>query len=239
MKTLWFRLRSFGVCIFTLAFYLITSFWFVCSGFSAVQSALCAGVFSTAICCIFYFWDKSRAISATPHFGVSYLIFFLVVGIAVWFCSQFVSVLLHNCVGSVRFIRYQHSVAADANLYVILTLFVAPVAEEMLFRGIWFRELSKWSVSLAYIVSISLFAVLHGTLVHLPVTFLCGFVFCLVYDYSGKLRYSILLHSLFNFLSLRFNISYGGSLFFAGVTVLSYVVLFLFLVKLARYRRKF
>jgi membrane protease YdiL (CAAX protease family) len=84
-------------------------------------------------------------------------------------------------------------------IFLLATLF-APFWEEMVFRGIVYPWLkSKVSQKYALILSALLFASIHN---HLPAFFplaLFGLALALVYEYTGSLVSSIVLHALFNF----------------------------------------
>ena len=88
-------------------------------------------------------------------------------------------------------------------LFVLLTLVVAPVSEEFLFRSVIFKNLKQeFSPVLAYLVSALVFAITHVTVQQVYVGFFCGLLFACVYDYTGRIRYSILVHVLYNCLTL-------------------------------------
>lgn len=88
-------------------------------------------------------------------------------------------------------------------LFVLLTLVAAPVSEEFLFRGVIFKNLKQgFSPVPAYLVSAIAFAVTHVTIQQVYVGFFCGLLFACVYDYTGRIRYSILVHVLYNCLTL-------------------------------------
>ena len=83
--------------------------------------------------------------------------------------------------------------------FFILAVILAPLAEELIFRGAIYgflkRRFSRW---LALFLSAFAFALLHANLASfLPLLFL-GIVLALVYEASGNIRVPILLHALFN-----------------------------------------
>ncbi len=74
-----------------------------------------------------------------------------------------------------------------------------PLAEELLFRGLfygWLRE--RWGVPAAVVVSALLFSVLHGIAWLAPALFVVGVILALVYEKSGSLWVAVLVHGLFN-----------------------------------------
>ena len=82
-------------------------------------------------------------------------------------------------------------------LFFIVGGVVAPVAEEIVFRGIIFGYLRRWGLPAAVLVSTALFAALH--LPAIPVTQVVGgMVFAIAYHLSGNLMTPILIHTLGN-----------------------------------------
>ena len=76
--------------------------------------------------------------------------------------------------------------------------FLAPLAEELLFRGLILRTLEPAGKQFAIVVSAALFALLHGNIIQLPFAFLTGLVMGYVaMEYS--LAWAIALHVVNNF----------------------------------------
>lgn len=86
----------------------------------------------------------------------------------------------------------------DSILSMIISIVAAPIAEELAFRGCMYRFLSKLNKPAAMIISSFIFATWHGTIVHMYAAFFGGLLFCIIYDKTSKLRYSVLAHILFN-----------------------------------------
>ena len=89
----------------------------------------------------------------------------------------------------------------------ILSLFFAPFAEEIFFRGFVFGGLrGRWGVAWAAVASGALFALAHignpGTIYLLPPVAAIGALFALGYAYSGSILTSLLAHFLFNLFAL-------------------------------------
>lgn len=92
--------------------------------------------------------------------------------------------------------------------YLIFTaVFIAPVFEEILFRGLFYQALKKQlGLFRSAIISSTLFSLLHfNTAQFLPVLGL-GTLLCLIFEYTGSLIPSIVLHIFNNglFLGLFF-----------------------------------
>jgi len=81
----------------------------------------------------------------------------------------------------------------------LLVVVVGPIFEEIMFRGWLFGGLRKgWGDQAAYLLSATLFALIHGDAPALPALFLLGLIFAWVYRRSGSLYTSILVHGMWN-----------------------------------------
>ena len=99
--------------------------------------------------------------------------------------------------------------AEDPELMVIGAALLAPVTEEIFYRGIFFRKLFDRKPWLGYAVSMAVFAAIHmvgyigsfdpvmlllGCLQYLP----AGYCLCWCYRRTGNILSPILMHILFN-----------------------------------------
>lgn len=121
----------------------------------------------------------------------------------IWFISQATSTWVYQLFGDVLFDAQRVQIQQSPMLYLVLTVVLAPVTEEILMRGILFRHLKEiFSIGLAYLLSAVVFAILHGNLLQFIIGCICGIFFAMVYDYTEKLEYSILVHCLYNLLTV-------------------------------------
>lgn len=82
---------------------------------------------------------------------------------------------------------------------LLVVCLIAPVVEEMLFRGLILRSfLVNYSVNRAIVLSSLLFALFHMNLYQLPVAFIAGCLFAWLYVRTRSLWASILAHALYN-----------------------------------------
>lgn len=127
----------------------------------------------------------------------------LLSGVACWFVSQIMASGIYYLLQDSSFDVYSSSMDATDPLFLfVLTCVIAPIAEEIFFRGCLFGALRKYcTVVTAAVVSSAVFAYVHGTLTHLPVTITVGMLGCALYDLTGQLRWSIGMHMLVNVLS--------------------------------------
>lgn len=91
----------------------------------------------------------------------------------------------------------------DPWLIVVAVVIVAPIAEEVFFRGVafnaWLRERGR---RFAYIGSAALFAAIHVSLVSLLPIFLLGLALAWVYRRTRSLVAPIAMHATFNAISI-------------------------------------
>ena len=88
---------------------------------------------------------------------------------------------------------------------------IAPAAEEVFFRGFFYRALrSRWAPLSAAAIDGVLFGLIHfdfsgsDALLILPPLAVLGFIFCLVYEKTGSIYPVIAMHSINN------SIAYGA-----------------------------
>jgi membrane protease YdiL (CAAX protease family) len=86
---------------------------------------------------------------------------------------------------------------AERVLFFVVGGAIAPVAEELFFRGFIYTYCRRWGILAALALSTAVFAALH--LPGLPLTqIIGGIAFALAYEVSGSLIAAILIHSLGN-----------------------------------------
>lgn len=96
-------------------------------------------------------------------------------------------------------------------LYVNMTLFstiiIAPIIEEMIFRGVIMNDLKEYGYKTAIIINSVLFGLAHTEIEKVIITIFLGIIFSYV-AYRYSLRYSILLHMVWNLNSSMGSIFY-------------------------------
>lgn len=124
------------------------------------------------------------------------------VAILCWVLTQAFGVYLYQTVGSEGFDLYQEA-TSDSTLFFVLTVALAPIFEELFFRRFiygFFRE--KISLFYAACISSIFFAAIHGTIIHIPLCFFLGLLFCCLYEKTGKIWVPMILHGGLNLLGV-------------------------------------
>jgi membrane protease YdiL (CAAX protease family) len=82
--------------------------------------------------------------------------------------------------------------------YAFAAVFIAPFAEEFLFRGLLFKALDReWGGWRAVLGAAAFFAVYHPVISWLPVAML-GAANALIFKKSGRLAPAVVLHMVYN-----------------------------------------
>jgi len=88
-------------------------------------------------------------------------------------------------------------------MFLISAVIVAPLCEELLFRGLIYGTLKRYGERIyAALASSILFAVIHFHVPSLTPLFLLSIGFCIAYEITGCLWVPIVMHALFNAINL-------------------------------------
>ena len=91
-----------------------------------------------------------------------------------------------------------------------LIIIVAPIIEEIVFRGLFYKTLKNFIPFVqASIISSLIFAIIHENILSLTILFLLSLHLTWIYERTNSILYPILTHSIFNF--LNFSLIYMGS----------------------------
>lgn len=154
--------------------------------------------------------------------------------VAVWLFGQITAAWVLATFGDAAFANYDsklHDVTgwlAIGSLF--LTLFVAPLCEELLVRGVVFGSWRKLNPWFAFLGSSLLFAVLHGTMTHFVPTLLCGMLMAVAFSMTGSIWRSVVLHIGYNLgAAVLGSMSLPEVLFTPGVFILVDIAIFVWL----------
>ena len=134
------------------------------------------------------------------RFSVSYLPYLLLLGFALILMVNFGLELLPQSVLE-SYVEQSRIFGDDTSLIgIVAVVIVAPVFEEIFFRGLILSTLRKgiptgWAIFLSAVV----FGVAHGQILWMAYAFIIGLVFAYVAVKTGSIAASMVLHILFNF----------------------------------------
>src|SRR3954447_25542572 len=114
--------------------------------------------------------------------------------------------------------RVVEDLGADTNKLLLVVgalvvIMVAPLCEELFFRGILFTVLrQRMAFWPAAVIDGVLFGFVHGSLVIVPILAALGIVFCYVYEQTGSIFPTIALHALNNTIAYGDQTDWGVAL---------------------------
>jgi len=163
-------------------------------------------------------WSPPRAVGITALPSGRGLLGLVLLGLSLWLPLTMVGIawtLALQTVGvepqAQATVEFYHAATqrGDAHLIVVLTfvaVVLAPVVEEFLFRGLLHgalrRVLGTRSPAVATALSSAAFAAIHFNVAVLLPIFCLSWVLCIIYERRGCLADSIIVHALFNAISL-------------------------------------
>ena len=119
--------------------------------------------------------------------------------------------LSHPEQNSVMLFRQAHG-AQQIGLFVLQAVLIAPVIEEVFFRGFLFGFLKNYvPVGWAIVISAGIFALAHVNVGATAQLWVLGLVLALAYEHTGSLLLAIGIHSCWNFITaLNLLLEKGG-----------------------------
>ncbi len=88
---------------------------------------------------------------------------------------------------------------SDVFLFIAVGAIIAPLVEEIFFRGILYGFFRQWGVAMALVISTALFVLTHVTGSSIPITqAIGGLLFAVAYEIEKNLFVPIVIHSLGN-----------------------------------------
>lgn len=123
-------------------------------------------------------------------------------------------------------------------LYLIYGLFVAPVAEECLFRIYFYDRLKQHFSWIFSMVAVSImFGIIHMTVANFVTAVLFGIILTLIFEYTQSIWITTVCHISYNMITLLLtgsdfqsaanNIVFVGVLFFSVIVVLTVFTIFI------------
>ena len=100
--------------------------------------------------------------------------------------------------------------SSRANAFLVnalVVVLVAPVVEELMFRGVGFGLLRKYGAWTAILVTGAAFSAIHGLVEGFPILFAFGVGLAWLRERTGSVYPCILLHGLFNGIALLASVS--------------------------------
>ncbi len=155
-------------------------------------------------------WDLGLGGFKIRYLGLGLILFFP----AMWINAIYEALLTANDLQMQPEIKQILSKTPSPGLFVFAAVVIAPVVEEIFFRGFLFTGLKKrFSWTKAMFISSGLFALLHLRPLAIPPIFILGLVFAYLYQRSGSIWPAILIHGLVNGLAVIWVFAQNADLF--------------------------
>lgn len=103
-------------------------------------------------------------------------------------------------VGNIALMPTSGASVNDNNLlaWIVLGAVFPAIFEELTYRCVLYRVLRLNGIIYATVVSSIIFGLVHMNFIQIPFAFCLGCVCCFLYEYTGKIRYSMLIHFINN-----------------------------------------
>lgn len=142
-------------------------------------------------------WYRFHQSEVRPSVSTRQFLFFLAIQVPIWLMSQVTATYIISLDSNAYFSESLEN--APVLLYLLLTLCIAPITEELLFRGLWYKHLrDAFGVFPAAIVSSLVFSVLHGNLPQMYVTVVMGLFYALCMELTDRIWIVMILHAVAN-----------------------------------------
>ena len=120
------------------------------------------------------------------------------------YISNFISLVINFGIGKLMNVNLSNPLEdtlADMNMWVIflLTVVLAPIFEEFTFRKVLLGKLLPYGEGIAIVVSGVAFGLFHGNLFQCFYAAVLGMIFGYVVAKTNRIRYTIILHMIINF----------------------------------------
>lgn len=83
---------------------------------------------------------------------------------------------------------------------ILVMVIAAPICEELIFRKFLVDRIIKYGEGVAIVVSGLLFALFHGNVSQAVYAFTIGAFFAFIYIRTGRIRYTMIIHGMLNFM---------------------------------------
>lgn len=166
------------------------------------------------------------------EFGITQILSYTMVGMGLSMLGSIVVVMINSLIAAVQGINFvgpdfstSGDLIYDLSLLVMI-LVIAPIFEELLFRGVILRTLQRYDTKFAIITSGILFGMMHMNLVQGIPTMLFGFVLAYVCIKSNSILPSMLIHFFNNLISFVAGLAMDNMLLlsFLGLLEITFIV---------------
>ena len=136
--------------------------------------------------------------------GFGKLMMFLVMSFAIMYIGNIVGTIVNSIIAAVKGTELGnplYEILNNSNIYMnlLFVVILAPIFEELIFRKLLIDRVRPYGEGIAILVSGLMFGLFHGNLYQFFYAFGLGAMFAYIYVRTGKIIYTIILHSIINF----------------------------------------
>lgn len=211
---------KFKSAIFFLLYYSLSGYFFTWIFKSQVLATMLWNASMVVVAGWFYLknFKYKNKVSATK-IGVC-----LIALAVIWLISQYNAQVMQEATGiKIKSLEVKRG---EFPLYYLSSLLLAPIAEELIFRGILFECFKEQGLA-AILFSSICFGASHGSFPHSIAAALVGIFFCIIYVYSGRLWIPIVCHILFNLVAVFVTVDFGNLFVMIMVDIVLAVIYYL------------
>lgn len=138
--------------------------------------------------------------------GVGRFLLSAIMCFSLMYCSNWIGTIITTVIGAIKGSPVETNaasqIALDANMGLTFFFMVlcAPVVEELVFRKLIVDRTVKYGQGVAIFLSGLMFGLFHGNLSQFVYAFALGMFFAFIYIKTGKIKYTIGLHMIINFM---------------------------------------
>ncbi|MEM2740111.1 MAG: CPBP family glutamic-type intramembrane protease [Candidatus Bathyarchaeia archaeon] len=136
----------------------------------------------------------------------------IVSGLITVIANILISMLLQPIIGASPIQEEMYKLISKPSMQIAMAIFsiiIAPLVEEVYFRGFSYQAFRKsWGVKMAIPLCSIFFSILHMDPWSIPNTFIAGMILTLVYEKTRNLNATVVAHSVNNLLALLIYLAY-------------------------------
>lgn len=169
----------------------------------AILGAAVSNVAAFAMAILYRWRTTGSPLAGAPQPRAKSASFWVTASVALvvcWIAGQTAATWAYQAWGSAGFDAVNETKTDSPVMLVLVTgLFLAPLGEESLMRGIAYPALRRhWTPLASAFVTAMVFALLHGNVVQIALTVPLGILLAFVYEASQRLWPAMLMHFAFN-----------------------------------------
>jgi len=138
--------------------------------------------------------------------SVSKFLMYFVIALGTMYICNYITILINFILGWIKGSPIINPLESIVGTNVIANIIfgglLAPIMEEVIFRGALINRLRKYGDVICIFVSAFAFGLIHGNLSQLFYAFGVGIVFAYITLKTGTIKYSIILHIVINLLGI-------------------------------------